>query len=122
MDQSVTFIGEFRIPDYEAWVPAIHRMIEFVSANVPRVTSFAAYASPDGSQGVVVYVHPDADSLDEHLAVAAELIEAGTEMVEVTTIRLLGAPNPATVDRLRASGTPVTVIPLVGGFSRSGPR
>jgi hypothetical protein len=119
MDRSITFIGEFRIPDYEAWVPAIGRMIEFVSAKVPRVTSFAAYASPDGSQGVIVYVHPDADSLDEHLAAAATLIEAGSEMVEVTSVRLLGAPNPATVDRLRASGTPVTVLPMVGGFVRA---
>ena len=119
MDQSVTFIGEFRVTNYDAWVPAIHRMVEFVSSHVPRVRSFAAYASADGRQGVVVYIHPDADSLDEHLAAAAELIEAGSEMVEVTSIRLLGAPNPATVDRLRASGTDVTVLPLVGGFARA---
>ena len=41
------------------------------------------------------------------------------KMVEVTSVRLLGAPNPATVDRLRASGTPVTVLPMVGGFVRA---
>ena len=118
MDERVTFIGSFRIPDYRGWVTAITRMTEFVETNVPQIESFRAYASADGTEGVVVYVHPNGDSLDQHLAVAAQLIEAGTEMVEVTNIELLGAPNEATIERLRAAGAPVHGKGLVRGFSR----
>jgi hypothetical protein len=118
MEQMVTFIGTFRIPDYDAWLPAIERMTEFVAANVPGARSFGAYARPDGTDGTVVYMHPNADSLDQHLTAAAALIEAGTEMVEVTSVQLLGAPNHATVERLRAAGVPVSVTPLVSGFVR----
>lgn len=118
METRVTFIGSFRIPDYDAWQVAIAEMTDFVAGHVPRVLAFHAYASPDGSQGSVLYVHPDADSLDQHLAAAAELIRSGTEMVQVTGIRLLGSPNPVTVEALRRSGIPVEVQQLVTGFQR----
>lgn len=118
MDNTVTFIGTFRIPSRDAWVPAIERMTEFVASHVPRVLSFHAYANADGTEGTVVYRHPDADSLDQHLAAAAALIEAGTQMVEVVRIELLGSPNRKTVDRLRAGGAQVSVKRMVSGFDR----
>lgn len=118
MDERVTFIGSFRIPDYPSWIEAIGHMSDFVEANVPRVESFYAYANPEGTEGVVVYVHPDAESLDQHLVAAAELIEDGSRMVKVTGIELLGPANAATVDRLRSSGVAVSAKDLVRGFSR----
>ena len=118
MDDTVTFIGTFHIPNREAWLPAIEGMTEFVASHVPGVLSFHAYANAEGTEGTVVYVHPDADSLDQHLAAAAELIEAGTQMVDVVRIELLGSPHPETVDRLRAGGLPVSVKRMVQGFDR----
>ena len=118
MQDAVVFIGTFRIPSADQWLPAIDRMRTHVQANVPRVRSFHAYADEARSEGTVVYVHPDADSFDQHLAAAAELIEEGTAMVEVTRVELLGRPNPATVERLRASGVPVRVKGHVTGFTR----
>ncbi len=118
MQDGVIFIGTFQIPTPGAWLPAIQEMSAFVEANVPRVHSFHAYVSDDGTEGTVIYVHPDADSFDQHLAAAAELIDAGTAMVEVTGIALLGQPNAGTVERLQASGLPVTVKAHVTGFAR----
>ena len=118
MDEKLTFIGVFRIPDLPAWTSAIGRMTEFVATNVPRIESFHAYADAAGMEGTVVYVHPDADSFDQHLAAASEQIDAGTAMVEVIRIELLGSPHAGTVDRLRQSGPPVTVKAHVRGFSR----
>jgi hypothetical protein len=118
MDEQVIFIGTFRIPDRGTWDTSIVRMRAFVEANVPRVRFFHAFAELDGDEGTVIYGHPDADSLDEHLSVAAELIREGTGMVEVTSIQLLGSPNPTTVDRLRAAGLPVSVKRRVTGFER----
>jgi hypothetical protein len=121
MDRSVVFVGTFRIPDYAAWQGAIAEMADFVSANVPGVTSFHAYVDETRTEGTVVYAHPDGDSFDQHLAAAAELIQRGTEMVEVLRIELLGAPNAATVQRLRSSGLPVHVKALATGFTRRPP-
>jgi hypothetical protein len=118
MESPITFIGTFRIPDARAWQQAIGEMAAFVEANVPGVQAFHAYADADVAEGTVVYVHPDADSLDQHLAAAAQLIQEGTAMVEVLGIELLGAPHPGTVERLRASGVPVTVKRAVVGFRR----
>lgn len=117
MDE-IIFIGTFRIPSLADWRQAIAAMTAFVDENLPRIRSFHAYVSADGAEGTVVYVHPDAASLDQHLAAAAELIEAGTAMVDVLRIELLGQPNPATVERLSAAGLPVTVKQHVTGFAR----
>jgi hypothetical protein len=118
MDRTVTFIGTFRIPDAATWLPAIDDMAAFVEANVPGVQSFHAYATPDGTHGTVVYVHPNGDSLDQHLEAAAERIASGSEMVEVTSVQLLGVPNPGTVERMRSMGVPLTVMRHVRGFDR----
>lgn len=118
MDRQVIFIGSFRIPDREQWLPAIEAMSKFVSAHVAGARFFHAFANADGTEGTVIYGHPNAESLDQHLAAASELIREGTDMVEVTELRLLGSPNPATVERMRAAGVPVSVQAHVVGFER----
>lgn len=112
------FIGSFRIPDREQWLPAIEAMSEFVDTHVPGARFFHAFANAEGTEGTVVYGHPSAESLDQHLAAAADLIRAGTNMVEVTGIRLLGAPHQATVEAMRAAGLHVSVQAHVVGFER----
>jgi hypothetical protein len=118
VDRRITFIGIVRVPDRDAWLPVIRRMTDFVAANVPGVRSFRAYLNAEGTEATVVYVHPDADSLDQHLAAAAELIEEGSQLVEVLRIELLGSPHRSTVEALRAAGVPVTVKEALVGFDR----
>jgi hypothetical protein len=118
MDDAVIFIGTFRIPSAETWLPAIEGMREFVEENVPRVRSFHAYVNQDQTEGTVMYEHPDAVSLDEHLRVAAARIDEGTQIVEVVRIELLGRPSPATLERLSRQPAPVTVRHHLLGFTR----
>lgn len=119
MQGSVVFIADFVIGDPSAWQPAIERMSAFVAANVPRVHSFHAYTDPPGTEGTVIYIHPDAASLDQHLEAAAEMIRAGSDLVQVRRIELLGPARAATVERLRASGTEVVTRPVhAAGFDR----
>jgi hypothetical protein len=51
MDDTVTFVGTFRIPNRGAWLPAIARMSDFVASNVPRVVAFHAYANAEAPRG-----------------------------------------------------------------------
>lgn len=118
MDRQVVFIGSFRIPDHEQWLSAMEAMSEFVNEHVPGARFFHAFANADGSEGTVIYAHPNAESLDQHLAAASELIRQGTDMVDVTEVRLLGSPNPATVERMLGAGVPVTVQAHAVGFER----
>jgi hypothetical protein len=118
MDDAVIFIGTFRIPSAETWLPAIEDMRDFVEANVPRVRSYHAYVNHDQTEGMVMYVHPDSASLDQHLEVAAERIEAGSGMVDVVRIDLLGRPSPATRERLNRQAAPVAVKHHLLGFTR----
>ena len=118
MDDDVIFIGTFRIPSAEAWLPAIEGMRDAVRANAPRVRSFHAYANENMSEGTVLHVNPDAASLDEHLEALSERIDAGTQLVDVVRIELLGAPSPATVERLSQQPAPVTIKRHLLGFTR----
>jgi hypothetical protein len=118
MDDAVIFIGTFRIPSAETWLPAIEDMRAFVEGNVPRARSFHAYVNQDQTEGTVMYEHPDAASLDEHLRVAAERIEAGTRMVDVLRIEFLGQPSAATIERLGQQPAPVSVKRHLLGFTR----
>jgi hypothetical protein len=119
MQEPIVFIADFRIGNPSAWQEAISQMAAFVAANVPRIRAFHAYTDATGTNGSVIYIHPDAGSLDQHLEVAAEMIRVGSEMVEVVRIELLGPAHAATVAQLRASGTQVIVRPRhAAGFDR----
>ncbi len=99
----VTFVGSFSIPEgaFNEWTTAITDMIDFVTANSPRLVSFNAYVDEDHTEGTVVYVHPDSESLEQHLELAASRIGKGVQMVRTIRIELYGDPSDAVVDRLR---------------------
>lgn len=103
MTDDVIFVGTFTIPRdrTEEWRVAIVDMIDFVKANSPRLISFNAYVNEDASEGTVIYHHPDSDSLEQHLEVAASRINVGQQMVRVTRIDVYGAPSERLVERMR---------------------
>ncbi len=112
----VPFVGSFSIPEgsFDEWTTAITDMIDFVTANSPRLVSFNAYVNEDHSEGTAVYVHPDSESLEQHLELAASRIGKGVQMVQTIRIELYGDPSDAVVDRLRgisemSNQFPVTV-------------
>ena len=102
MSEPITFVGTYALPEdrFEEWVTAIHDMVDFVKANVPRLTSFDVYVNEDRTEATSIYVHPDADSFAEHMRVAASRVDAGAQMVSVVRIDVYGDPGARVLERL----------------------
>jgi hypothetical protein len=114
-------LQEGKEDDYKAYAD---ELIEFVEKNEPRLISFEVYANDEGTQATNVFVHPDAESEDFHMQVAAEKIKEGYQFVDFArvTIDVYGKPSEAVVQQLREmadSGAPVRVNSRhLGGFIR----
>ena len=99
-------------------------LLQVVETNEPRILGFHVFADEEGTEIVGVQVHPDANSMLEHLKVVRERITmAYDEYLEATTaIQVLGPPNNATLEMIRRMATPgvsVSVRPVhLGGFTR----
>ena len=98
----VVFIGTYSIPDgtYTRFEAGIRDMTGFVQASVPGVQMFHTFVNAKRTQGTTLYVHPDGPSLAQHLAAAAKRIDAGTQLVQVERIQLLGSAPAAVVQQL----------------------
>jgi hypothetical protein len=116
------FVGTYDIPagSIDDWHSAIREMSAFVEANVPRLIAFAHYVNEEQTEGTTVHVHPDSESLEQHLEAASSRIASGTQLVQVRRIDLYGAVSGPALDRLRrmSPNTPIVVKKPVGGFRR----
>jgi hypothetical protein len=99
-------------------------LLQVVEANEPRILGFHGFADEEGTEIVGVQIHPDANSMLEHMKVVRERITmAYGEYLEATTaIQVLGSPNDAMLEMIRRMATPgvsVSVKPVhLGGFTR----
>ena len=126
MSRPFIFIGTHRLKegklgDFErAWKD----LVDTVESKEPQMISFNAYANEDGTEVAVVQVHPDAASMELHMAVVREHItQAYEELLEGTTsIQVFGELSEAArgmMQHLAGSGVALTVKPnLLGGFIR----
>ena len=99
----------------------------FIEENEPRLIAFHVYLDPDGSKGSVVQVHPDAESMDHHMELISDHLEAAGDFIgEILSEQAYGAPTESFSELLRgyaASGIPVSVLPEhLGGFTREAVR
>ncbi|MBI2845133.1 MAG: hypothetical protein HYX86_01160 [Chloroflexi bacterium] len=124
MSGQIIFIGTYGIPEgrFEEFKTANREMTEFVRANEPRVISFNTYVNEDGTEGTTIQVHPDSESLEYHLQVAASRIQKGVQMVESRRIELYGKPSDHLLEQLRRASEmsgrwPVVVKTHLQGFS-----
>ena len=99
-------------------------LVDFVEANEPRLLAFNEYVNDEGTEVVVVQIHPDADSMAFHMEVIADRAAAAyAETVEATTsIQVFGMTNNgvlAMLERQAGVGVPLSVKPHhLGGFTR----
>jgi hypothetical protein len=99
-------------------------LVDFVTANEPRLIAFNEYADEDGAEVGVVQIHPDSESMAFHMQIIAEqAASAYADTIDATTsIQVFGTPSDDVVEMLRrqaGAGVPINVKPVhLGGFSR----
>lgn len=112
-------VKEGKLDDVPA---ATEEFISFVEANEPRVLGMHAYLDEESRKLTLVQIHPDAESMELHLQVAADRIHQAFELVDNDSVDVYGRPGPIAqrvLDQLRGEGVAVAVeAPLAPGFER----
>ena len=99
-------------------------LVEFVEANEPRLIAFNEYVNEAGDEVSVVQVHPDAASMEAHIAIVAERARAAyAETLDATVrIQVFGQPSEEMLAALRQQAGEGVEIALhtehLGGFTR----
>ena len=100
---------------------------DLVESDEPRMIGFNSYASEDGTDVSTVQVHPDAESLDVHLKIFAEKLQAKAfDALDSSEVNVYGEPSESARQQLEQiagmSGIRVRIVPVhQGGFLRPQP-
>jgi hypothetical protein len=112
-------IKEGKIEATKVWN---REFVKLVEAKEPRLIASHLYLNESQSEGTIVLIHPDADSMDFHLRVAGDLIGEGLALAPTGSIQVYGTPSPMLQEVLRRnaeSGVPVSITTHhLGGFTR----
>lgn len=96
--------------------------VALVNEAEPRLLASQLFLNDSETEGTIVLLHPDAESMDYHLQVTSDKIGEGLELAPVRSIQILGTPGPVLQEVLRRNaeaGVSVSVSPRhLGGLSR----
>lgn len=111
--------------EYEAHVRDANDLVE---AEEPRMIGFNNYASEDGADVSTVQIHPDAESLNLHMKIFAEKLQAKAfDALDSSEVNVYGTPSDAgraMLNQIASQfGVRVRVLPVhEGGFLRPQPQ
>ncbi len=116
--------SRLRPSDAPSYRPLVGEICRLVEEREPRVLAYHVWVDEAGESEVVLQVHPDAASLEHHLAILGDTVRSTMDYAELETIEVYGTPS----DELRAMfeslgpQVQVTVRPVHwGGFTRLAP-
>ena len=102
----------------------MEEICRLVEEREPRVLAYHIWVDEPGESEVVLQVHPDAASLEQHLAMLGDTVRSTMEFAELETLEVYGTPSDelrAMFERL-APQVRVTIRPVHwGGFTRPAP-
>jgi hypothetical protein len=124
--QPFIYVGTYRINPgrLEEFKQTCLAIARFVESAEPRVIAFSFYANRDGTEVTCVQVHPDAESMANHMELLREHIAgtADSPIEAVTNNQLYGAQTNAVLTLIDEfdPGVPLLVKPdPIAGFTRS---
>ncbi len=92
---------------------AMKDLVAFVEANEPRPLAYNMYVSEDGTRMTVVQLHPDSESVEEHMRLAGPIFARFADLLDMTSMDVYGAASAALLERLR---TKARMLGLTGGL------
>lgn len=94
---------EIREGQLEAFTKGFRRVLDLVETEQPRVLFFASYLNEQGTEATVLQIHPDVESFENHMALAAEHIRGSVETVDWSSmsIQVLGNTNDTVFENMR---------------------
>lgn len=125
MSEPIVFISRNRIKPGRVDAFRIHYQASIppIFDGKPGTLAQVAYENEEATEFTVIRLFPNADALDHQIQGAAERSNKTYEFIEPTAIEIFGAPNPATLERMKkiaGSGIAVSIAPnYTGGFIRS---
>jgi quinol monooxygenase YgiN len=119
-------VSEVREGKIEELKTLMKELVEFVEANEPRPIAYQMFLDQNGTMMTVVQVHPDSESMEFHIDVAASLFRRFPDLLTLLRIDIYGKPSAELVRQLRKKGrmlggAPVVAHQLQAGFVRFEP-
>lgn len=122
MPGPLVFISHGRIKpgNLDGFKAYAERFVPAVQEREQRILAFNTYLDEAGEHYASVQVHPDAESMEQHMKVMAEEIGAAFEYVESDGVEVYGELNETVRKMMRSiADISVTLRPVhVGGITR----
>lgn len=104
---------------------AMKGLVDFVETHEDRPLAYGVYFTDDGTRMTVVQVHPDPESMEFHMKVAAGEFSKVAPFVRIRAMDVYGEPSADLLEQMRGKaqmlgGITVGVHALHAGFSRFG--
>jgi hypothetical protein len=115
--------SEIREGKLEELKTALAELADFVERNEAAPLAYHIYFDEDGTRMTVLQIHPDSESMELHMNVAAPLFVGFTELVDLSRVDFYGTPSEAVLDATRRKAqllgnAAVVVNELHAGFTR----
>jgi hypothetical protein len=102
---------------------AVSELVDFVESREPQLISYGFYIDEEALTMTVVAIHPDAASLELHLAVGGPEFRKVGQFITLRAIEVFGEPSLAALEQLQQKATmlgdaQVMVRSADAGFAR----
>jgi hypothetical protein len=121
IDRSVIQPGRF-----EELKTGISALVDFIDEREPQLLAYGFYFDEETEQMTVVAIHPNAASLERHLAIGRSEFRRLAHLIDLQRIEVYGRPSKAALKELRNKARDlgdhgaVGVYSLRQGFARVG--
>jgi hypothetical protein len=125
MSAPLIFIGTYtikegKLDEFKRYWP---QFVEFIEQSEPQLVAFNAYMDEDGREVGIVQVHPDVASMEFHMKLVREHVEASAEFLADTVgTQIYGELTDSADETMRQLGWlgELDLKPRsIGGFTRS---
>jgi hypothetical protein len=125
MPEPINFVDTWKIRDgrLKELKDAARAFVDFVAENEPRVIAYNVYVDEVSGRSTVVQIHPDSESIEQHIKVAGPHFGRFMELYEPGgTIEIHGRPAGHLLEQMQQIaqqfGVTITVKEPFAGFTR----